>query len=230
MTGSPGMTSSEAPAPLTVAGPDHRRRRDSPLDPESRAWIARLDPLSSDHEAGVAALHTLLLKAARFEVARRRRQLPHLRGNDYEDLAQQSADDALVGVLGKLDQFRGESRFTTWAYKFALFEAAAMIRKRAWQEREAPLEPEGWALIANDRTTPQQDAETRELLAELRQAIENELSPRQREVLIAATLDGVPIDVLADRLGTTRGALYKTIHDARRKLRAALVAHDGVPA
>jgi RNA polymerase sigma-70 factor (ECF subfamily) len=166
-------------------------------------------------------LHALLLKAARFEVGRRRAGSV-LRGGDHDDLAQQSADDALVAVLAKLDSFRGESRFTTWAYKFALFEAAVKVRRRAWQGRELPLEPEGWDAIAGGESSPQQDVETKELLAALRGGIETELSPHQREVLVAVALNGVPIDVLAERLNTTRGALYKTVHDARRKLRRAL--------
>ena len=109
-------------------------------------------------------LHELLLRAARFEVRRRGGAFPHLRGGDFDDLAQQSADDALVAVLAKLDDFRGDSRFTTWAYKFALLEAAVKVRRRAWQGREVPLEPERWALIADRRATPDQDAETSELL------------------------------------------------------------------
>ena len=87
-----------------------------------------------------------------------------------------------------------------------------------------PLEPEGWALLAQAGATPQQDAETAELFAALRDAIERELSPHQREVLVAVTLNDVPIDVLAERLNTTRGALYKTVHDARQKLRRVLTA------
>ena len=82
-----------------------------------------------------------------------------------------------------------------------------------------PLEPETWALIAEDRSTPHHDVETREQFTALRSAIESDLSRHQREVLLAVTLNDVPIDVLAERLNTTRGALYKTIHDARRKLR-----------
>jgi RNA polymerase sigma-70 factor (ECF subfamily) len=192
------------------------------LDAASQDWIDRLSPHSPDRHAAIEALHALLLKAARFEVNRRRRAFPQLRGDDYDDLAHQSADDALVAVLSKLGEFRGESRFTTWAYKFALLEAAVKVRRRGWQGREVPLEPESWTLIAGAGSTPQQDAETRELFAALQDAIEGELSPHQREVLVAVTLNDVPIDVLAERLNTTRGALYKTVHDARRKLRDAL--------
>jgi RNA polymerase sigma-70 factor (ECF subfamily) len=192
------------------------------LDPESRAWIDRLAPEHPEREAAIKALHTLLLRAARFEVNRRCGASAHLRGGDYGDLATQSADDALVAVMRKLDQFRGESRFTTWAYKFAVLEAAAGVRRRAWQGREVPLGFEGWASIADGEPTPQQDAETNEQLAAVQEAIHNDLSAHQREVLVAVTLNDVPIDVLAQRLSTTRGALYKTIHDARRKLRASL--------
>jgi RNA polymerase sigma-70 factor, ECF subfamily len=169
-------------------------------------------------------LHALLLKAARYEIGRRRAAFPHVRGNDFDDLAQQSADDALLAVLRKLGDFRGDSRFTTWAYKFALFEAGVKIRRRAWQGREVLLEPEGWSLLAAGGSTAQEDVETTERLAALGDAIQTELSPHQREVLIAVTLNDIPIDVLAERLNTTRGALYKTIHDARRKLRGALAA------
>lgn len=150
--------------------------------------------------------------------------MPHLRGSDLEDLAQQSADDALLAVLAKLGEFRGESRFTTWVYKFALYEAAAKLRRRAWQGREIPLTAAAWAVIADPLAEPHHDAETTELLAAVRDEVKRALSPRQREVLVALALNEVPIDVLAERLNTTRGALYKSLHDARRNLRAALAA------
>ena len=197
-----------------------------PLDAASQTWIDRLSARGPEREAATEALHALLLKAARSEVNRRRGSFPHGGRDDHDDLAHQSADDALVAVLRKLGDFRGDSRFTTWAYKFALFEAAAKVRRRAWQGREVPLEPESWALIADRDSTPQQKVETKELFAALHEAIEGDLSPHQREVLVALTLNDVPIDVLAERLNTTRGALYKTIHDARRKLRAALAARQ----
>jgi RNA polymerase sigma-70 factor, ECF subfamily len=191
---------------------------------DESVWLRRLRAEGPEREAAIAELHLLLLKAARFEVARRRDSLPHLRGNDYEDLAQQSADDALLALLGKLDDFRGESRFTTWAYKFALLEAGVKVRRRAWQGREIPLEDEGWAVLADAGTSAERTAEDGELFDAIREEIEGSLSVRQREVLVAVALNDVPIDVLADRLGSNRGALYKTLHDARRKLRTALAA------
>lgn len=191
-------------------------------DEESRAWVSALCGEGETRERAVARLHELLLRAARFEVARRRATLSHLRGGDFDDIALQSADDALVAVLGKLDDYRGESRFVTWAYKFALLEAGVKLRRRAWQGREVPLEAESWGLISDGQPSPDQDVEVRELLHAIRVGIENGLTPHQREVFTALALNGVPIDVLAERLGTTRGALYKTLHDARKKLRARL--------
>jgi RNA polymerase sigma-70 factor, ECF subfamily len=184
-----------------------------PTDPgaESRAWVEALQEPGRRDEA-IARLHELLLRAARFEVNNRRAALPQLRGNDYDDLAMQCADDALVAVLSKLDAYRGDSKFTTWAYKFALLEAAVKIRRRAWQGRELPLEPEAWPLFPASGPSPETSAEQDELFGELRKAISDELT------------NGVPIDVLAERLNTTRGALYKTLHDARHKLRKHLAA------
>jgi RNA polymerase sigma-70 factor (ECF subfamily) len=182
-------------------------------------WIEALH--ARDPEA-VERLHELLVRAARFEIERRRATQSHLRGQDWDDLAQQSADDALLAVLRKLPEFRGDSRFTTWAYKFALLEAGVALRRRAWQGREVPLADAGWESLLSPATSVAAASETTELFAAIRDAIAGELTPRQREVLVAIALNGVPIDVLAERLGTTRGALYKTLHDARRKLRVRL--------
>jgi RNA polymerase sigma-70 factor, ECF subfamily len=192
-------------------------------DAESRAWLEALSGTGRRHDEAVEALHAHLLRAARFEVARRGGG----RSRESEDLATQAADDALMAVMRKLHTYRGDSRFTTWAYKFALLEAAVRVRKRAWSAHEIPLEADGWARIADMRNAPDAEAESSELIAALCDGIAEALTPHQRTVLVALTLNDVPIDVLADRLGTTRGALYKTLHDARRKLRARL-SQDGL--
>jgi RNA polymerase sigma-70 factor (ECF subfamily) len=186
------------------------------------AWLSALrDPLTRDH--AVASLHALLLRAARFELARRRRSLPGVPRGELDDLAVQAADDALLAVLRKLDDFRGESRFTTWAYKFALLEAAVALRRRAWRDHDVRLDDDtSHPALRDPGPTAHERLEEAELLGEIRTAMRTALTPRQREVLIALALDGVPIDVLAERLGTTRGALYKVLHDARAKLRAEI--------
>jgi RNA polymerase sigma-70 factor (ECF subfamily) len=192
------------------------------LDADSREWLRALRADGGTRDEALARLHALLLRAARFEVARRRPTLPHLRGDELDDIANEAADDALMSVLKRLDDFRGASRFTTWVYKFALLEAAVKLRKRAWQGREVPLEPEAWGFFSSAGLAPDAEVEQSELLSTLQTAIADVLTPHQRRVLVALALNGVPIDVLAERLTTTRGALYKTLHDARRKLRRHL--------
>jgi RNA polymerase sigma-70 factor (ECF subfamily) len=186
--------------------------------------VEDLRPGAPGREHAISRLHELLLRAARFELSRRRAALSHVRGEELEDLANQAADDALMAVLGKLDDYRGASRFTTWAYKFALLEAGVRLRRRAWQGREVVLDPDSWPGFVDAGSSAHQRVEDAEVLAALRRAIAEALTPHQREVFSALALNGVPIDVLAERRGTTRGALYKTLHDARRKLRGELAA------
>ena len=194
-------------------------------DVESLSWVESLSGTGPRREEAVRRLHELLVRAAGAEVGRRAGADAPPR--DLEDLAIQAADDALVAILGKLHTYRGDSRFTTWAYKFALLEAATRMRRRSWHGRELPLEADGWARLSDERmSSPAAHAETSELIDAVCDGI-GALIPHQRSVLIALTLNDVPIDVLAERRGTTRGALYKTLHDGRRKLRARL-AEDGL--
>jgi RNA polymerase sigma-70 factor (ECF subfamily) len=209
--------------PVATVGPVHRETTLTPGDRqlEGRAWLRALRGEGPEREQAVARLHAVLLRAARFELLRRRSML-NGSGESIDDLAVQSADSALVALMGKLDQYRFQSRFTTWAYKFAILEAAVLSRRRAWQERELPTDPQAWGALAPVAIDPADDLVSRDLLRRVTAAIKSELSPHQREVLTALVLAEVPIDVLAERLNTTRGALYKTLHDARRKLRAAI--------
>jgi RNA polymerase sigma-70 factor, ECF subfamily len=197
------------------------------LDDESAHWVRTLGGSGRERDEAVKRLHALLLRAAVTEAARRRASAGGAKG-DLDDLATQAADDALMAILSKLHTYRGDSRFTTWAYKFALLEAAAAMRKRPWHERELPLEAEGWARLSDGaHASPAGSAEASELIDAIRDAIAEVLTPHQRGVLVALALNDVPIDVLAERRDTTRNALYKTLHDSRRKLRARL-AEDGL--
>jgi RNA polymerase sigma-70 factor (ECF subfamily) len=194
------------------------------LDPESRAWLEALDSDGLRRDEAIGRLYALLLREARFEVKRRAASLAHPSGGDVEDLAVQAADDAVVAILAKLGQFRGDSLFTTWARRFAQHEAPAKIRRRLGRNRDLPME------LDFERSRMWHDPEesaheqivakqTARLLAHL---IANALTARQREVLIAQVIEGVATDELANRLQTTTGAIYKTLHDARRKLKAHL--------
>jgi RNA polymerase sigma-70 factor (ECF subfamily) len=192
------------------------------VDAESSAWLRALSSDGAQREEALARLHALLQRAARFEIARRRSQVAHLPAGELNDLALQVADDATVAMLDRLDEFRGLSRFSTWAYKFALLQSAVTVRRLAWRQREVVVSPDGWNTLADPGGRPEDSAEHRELLAALHVAVAERLTPLQRDVLLTAVVGQVPIDVLAERRGTTRGALYKTVHDARRKLRAHL--------
>ena len=197
------------------------------FDVESQEWLRELRAGGVTADAAFARLHALLLRAARFEVTRRLVGLPHVRA-DPDEVALEAAADALISVRARLDDFRGDSRFTTWAYKFALLEAAVKLRRLAWQGRELPTAPEGMSVFADISLQPDGALVQRELLDAVPEAIAR-LTPDQRDVLIALALNDVPIDVLAERHGTTRGALYKTLHDARVRLRRHLAAAGLAP-
>src|SRR3954470_9256702 len=166
-----------ATVPPVAPMPERAHTAGHALDPDSRAWLAGLRARGAEREDAVARLHELLLRAARFEVSRRRAFLPHIRPGELDEIATEAADDAAVSVLARLGDFRGASRFTTWAYKFALLEAAVKLRKRAWQGRELPLEPETWNLFTSSGLGPDAEAEQGELLSTLQRAIAEALTP-----------------------------------------------------
>jgi RNA polymerase sigma-70 factor (ECF subfamily) len=194
------------------------------LDDASAQWLADLGATGAVREAGRRRLHELLLRAARGEVSRRSGQL-RVAGAELDDIAHQAAADAMVAILGKLATFRGESRFTTWAYKFVMFEVSTKIGRHFWQRPNVPMDAEDWdRLPAVFGFDPADQAQWRELLGALRHAVDQELTERQRRVFVAIVLNGVPLDALVVEWSTNRNAIYKTLFDARGKLRAALAA------
>jgi RNA polymerase sigma-70 factor (ECF subfamily) len=193
------------------------------LDTASRRWIDRLHREHPEHEQAVASLYDILHRAAVHELHRRRPS--SLVGPELDDVAQQCADDAIVSILARVDDFRGLSRFTTWAYKFVIFEVSSKLARHAWR-RHAPS-PHDLALEQlPDALAPKpgEQAERREQLATLTKAIDRDLTPRQRDVFVAIALNDVPIDVLALQLDSNRNAIYKNLFDGRRRLRASLAA------
>ncbi|MFY9892164.1 MAG: sigma-70 family RNA polymerase sigma factor [Streptosporangiaceae bacterium] len=199
------------------------------LDAESAEWVEVLGSTGPRREAALARLHELLLRIARKEAARRGPRLA-ITGPELDDVAHQAAADALLAVTAKIGQFRGESRFTTWAYKFVIFEMSAKIGRHFWRHPVVPLDAEDWdRLPARFGFDPAQQAEWRDLFAALRQAVDTELTSRQREVFVAIVLNDVPLDTLVLALASSRNAIYKMLFDARRKLRAALAANGYLP-
>ena len=175
-------------------------------DAETDDWIRALSADGAEREQAAVRLHELLLRAARAETRRRGGQL-RISGPELDDLAYQAAADAVVAVLAKIGEFRGESRFTTWAYKFVIFEVSAKIGRHFWRHPTVPMGAEDWDRLP-DRFgfDPARQAEWRDLFA-------------------AIVLNDVPLDTLAMELASNRNAIYKMLFDARRKLRAALAAN-----
>ncbi|HKX67770.1 MAG TPA: sigma-70 family RNA polymerase sigma factor [Intrasporangium sp.] len=189
--------------------------------PVERDWLTTLASTGRDRDVALRDLHRLLLGAARHQVWRMRGLLPALGPESLEDLANCAADDALTILLGKVGTFQGRSRFTTWAYKFAILQAANEVRRQAWSVREVELRDDA---PDSRGAGPEAIAEATDLAQAVRLAMHVALTGYQRRIAIALLVDEVPIDVLADRLGTTRGALYKTLHVARSRIRAHLIA------
>ena len=196
----------------------------TPVDSDSRQWIEQLRVGHPRHHETVARLHDVLHRVAVYELSRRRHQLRSIRGPEFDDLAQQAADDALVNVLDRLDEFRGLSRFTTWAYTFVIFEVSAKVARHAWRRQSPEVEQLDWDQLHDPMAPlPEERLEQRARLEALSSAIA-ELTDRQREVFVAVALNDVPIDVLAVKLRTNRNAVYKTLFDARRRLRTRMAA------
>jgi RNA polymerase sigma-70 factor (ECF subfamily) len=190
------------------------------VEPES--WVEDLSIPGPRQDLAMSRLHQMMLRVARHQVARMRSTLAGVGSERLEEIANQAADEAMMAVLTKLHTFEGRSRFTTWAYKFAILQAATEVRRLAWLHREVEL---GDHLLLRERSpSPAGYAEAADLASAVRGAINVALTPHQRRITIALLIDDVPIDVLAERLGTNRNALYKTVHDARARLRAHLIA------
>jgi RNA polymerase sigma-70 factor, ECF subfamily len=199
------------------------------LDSDSAEWLRVLADPGPRREAALARLHEMLVRIARGEVRRRGPRL-QLTGPELDDLAYQAAADALIAITGKLGQFRGESRFTTWAYKFVIFEVSAKIGRHFWRHPSVPLDAEDWdRLPSRFGFGPAQEAEWRDLLAALHRAVDEELTARQRRIFVAIVLNNVPLDSLVIEMASNRNAIYKALFDARRKLRAALAANGYLP-
>jgi RNA polymerase sigma-70 factor (ECF subfamily) len=193
-------------------------------DTESRQWVEQLRSGHPRHDETVGRLHGVLVRVAVHELSQRRVDLGSIAGQELDDLAQQAADDALMKILRKLDEFRGLSRFTTWAYKFVIFEVSSKMARQAWRRQPPCIEEVDWYELPDWLALrPGARLERREQLEALSAAI-GELTDRQREVFVVVALNHLPIDLLALRLASNRNAIYKNLFDARRTLRSRLAA------
>jgi RNA polymerase sigma-70 factor, ECF subfamily len=211
---------------MTAVSRDETRSTDTVAagaDPDD--WVEALTGTGPEQTRAMRRLHELMVRAAAHQVWRMRGALPDTSPGTVDVIVNQAADEAMTCLLGKLHTFEGRSRFTTWAYKFAVLQAATDVRRMQWQHAEVELRDlELDTLSTGSHDGVEQHVEGNDLARAVARAMRTVLTPHQRRVAIALLVDGVPIDVLAERLGTTRGALYKTVHDARTRLRAELTA------
>jgi RNA polymerase sigma-70 factor (ECF subfamily) len=220
----PGVDS-DAPSVAPPAAP----RADGTLG-EPTDWVRALATPGPDQAVAMRQLHQLMLRAAAHQVWRMAAALPDRSPATVDIIVNQAADEAMTSLLGKLHTFEGRSRFTTWAFKFAILQASTDVRRLQWQHREVELRDLDLAeTAAAGHDSPEHEAEGSDLAAALGEAMRTVLTAYQRRIAIALLVDGVPIDVLAERLGTSRGALYKTVHDARVRLRSELTRRGYLP-
>lgn len=190
-------------------------------------WLADLTGTPASQAAALEDLRRWLARRLFFYL-RSRSDLDRLDDSEIQDLAEDFVQDTLLQIRAKLDQFEGRSKFTTWAGKIAVHQALGELRRARWRDfsldglvGESDWTP-AFLVQENDPAAPDLAAERAETLRAVAEVINTELTERQREALVALTVHGVSMDVVADRLGTNRNALYKLLHDARKRLRLRL--------
>jgi RNA polymerase sigma-70 factor (ECF subfamily) len=195
------------------------------LDVESRWWWEQLHAAEPVRGWAIAELHERLRREAAFQIRLRVRTASRFPRGDIDDLAVQAADDALMALLRKLDDYRGDSRFWTWARRFVALEAPVSMRRRLGRDPAGiARDPEALLEVADRGASVAERVELRERVRTVTGLIAGALTARQRRVMVAVAIDGVSPQVLAGELHTTPGAIYKTLHDARRSLRTQLAA------
>ncbi|HZW03927.1 MAG TPA: sigma-70 family RNA polymerase sigma factor [Anaerolineaceae bacterium] len=195
-------------------------------------WITALSGQGRSQAEAIGELRELLLRAALYTLVTHLDDLQQIDENDRVALAEDCAQDAVQAVLARLDDFRGESKFTTWAYKFGVNMALTRARRERWKpisldalsEQDDTLDWLQWqeSLGAENSELPALQEEVGRVI---REVIRTELTDRQRQVLKWIAFDDVPMDVVVERLASNRNAIYKMLHDARLKVKRQLAAH-----
>jgi RNA polymerase sigma-70 factor (ECF subfamily) len=210
--------------PRALDGAEVEARDASARSVDDQHWIEGLSRTGAAHERTCEELHEILFRAARREA--RQRGL-HLRvtGPDLDDLACQAASDALLLVIGKVRDFRGESRFTTWATRFVVFQVMAKLRQHVRRHRSSTsLPPEIWEELPAAQPSPDLEAEARDLARVVLHAVDSHLTPGQRRVLLGLVRGATPA-ALAGELELNANAVHQTVFRARRSLRHQLISH-----
>jgi RNA polymerase sigma-70 factor, ECF subfamily len=195
-------------------------------------WLNDLSISGPLQEAAIADLREFLLRAALYAFSRNLGDFGGLSRNKILHLAEDCAQDALIAVMEHLSDFRGDSQFTTWAYKFSINIALMAARRERWKgvsldelsDESAETLSEWNSPGKSADVSPEDYAEQQELRDVIHRVITNDLTAKQRQVLSLMVFNEVPMDEVVRHLGTNRNAVYKLLHDARQKLKSSLQA------
>ncbi len=192
-------------------------------------WVTDLGSTGPARGRALADLRGVLVKGLRYALANQR-EMSQLDGTERAELVEDFVQDALTRVLSHVNTFRGESAFTTWAHKIAVRVALTELRRMRWRDvsleqltqiEEKETTP---AFSADPAPNPEQVALRHSMLATLERIIMEELTEKQRTVMMAARIHDMPLEEVARRIGSNRNAVYKMLHDARRRLKQRLEA------
>lgn len=191
---------------------------------ENQEWVNGLALNATDYERNVTRLYGILLKMAYTE-ARRKGARIQLAGPELDDIAHQAAADATLTICRKVADFRGDCRFTTWAYKFVAFDVSSKVNRHYWQRAHVSIDENDWAAWREDGTdTPEWLAEGTDLSAAIQRIIREDFTERQQQAFESIAIRGLPVSQVASEMNSNPNAIYKTMFDARKKLRDGLIA------
>jgi RNA polymerase sigma-70 factor (ECF subfamily) len=193
-------------------------------DRTNEQWVAELAEPGEAQEIALSDLRAIIMRGLPYALSK------WLKPSDpqFESLSEEVAQDTLLRVLDSLHSFEGRSKFTTWVHKIAVRIALTELRRKRWRDvsldeltEDSPGEgPRG--ILAAHEAGPDVVAEQSDMIEHLQRVIDEELTEKQREALIATRIHGMPMEEVARRMGTNRNALYKLLHDARQRMKIRL--------
>ncbi len=192
----------------------------------NQEWLNQLRDDGPEQEQALGDLRQIILRGLPYSLSKWLKPSdPH-----FDSLTEEVAQDTLLRVLDNLDSFEGRSKFTTWVHKIAVRVALTELRRARWKDislDELTAGQLSFGFLADEAAGPDRLTEQDDLIELVRRLIESELTEKQRTALIATQIHGVPMEEVARRMDSNRNALYKLLHDARRKLKRAL-AQEGL--
>ncbi len=194
-----------------------------PLNAEDQHWVDGLTDRGPRRERTCSDLYAILLRAAKFEL-RQRSSAARVGGTDLDDIAYQAASDALLSVMRRAREFRGDSKFTTWATRFVAFEVTAKLRQHVAAHRALPLLPEHCAGLVDEQSNPDHEIEARDLADAVLIVVNTWFSAHQRAVFFMVLTRGLPAAVAGRQIGLNANTVYQTVFRARQCLRSHLLA------